>query len=171
MKEIINTATVTYQYTIGTQSVTKSIGTRNVVVIDPCPPEDPLLRLTTMTACARCCQPLWLVAAVEGVSDKTTHFVFTADFDKKYRPLPEIFVNDVPIVGDIRRGVSLCVGAGQTLLITFGAIFPCDYSPCCICKPLCEKVTVLARICYIPCSMMGHSPKYVYSNPVFFKVL
>lgn len=169
MKEIISTAIVTFQYTTGTQSVTKSIGARNVLVIHPHHPDVHRLRLATMTACARCCQSFWLAAAVEGVSDKPLRFVFSVDFDTEFCPLPEIFVNGVPIVGDIRRGISLCVGAGQTLHIMYGGVFPCSNNLCCICSP-CKTVTAVARICYLSC-YMEHSPKYVYSNPVSFKLI
>ncbi|HPG92824.1 MAG TPA: hypothetical protein PK675_05375 [Clostridia bacterium] len=170
MKEIINMAAVTFRYTTGTQSVTKSIGAQNVLVIHPLHPDVPLLHLVTTTACARCCQPFWLAAAVEGVSDKPLRFVFSADFNTEFTPLTEIFVNGVPIVGDVRRGVSLCVGVGQTLHIVYGAVFPCTNTFCGICNLPCKKITALARICYLP-YFAENSPKYVYSNPVSFKVL
>lgn len=67
MNHITNTALVTYQYTTGPQSVTKSATAKAVAEYVKC--RHIPLNLNAMTACAKYCQPFWFALAVENPFD------------------------------------------------------------------------------------------------------
>lgn len=165
MKEIINTALVTFQYTTGTETVTKATATQSVTAINDHPPS-PSLCLAATTACAQFCQPFWLVCAVNNPSCHAQKFGLIADFNAPFDAMPEIFIDGAPLYGDISKGVSLIARPLGVTVVHFCVVFSRRGSLCTPCFPNFCGNTLCAQGAVRGCFFCKNAPIYVFSNAV-----